>query len=609
MICLPIIRTNWNSFQKEIDVNGPSKPRQLSIWDDMQPDEVRQVPVPSEGIGGELLNIMSKGLYTNPLDAIREYVQNSIDAGSDNVEIQITGNSVWILDDGDGMNGDRLIQARDFGVSSKSIMENVGFRGIGIYSGFDLCERLVIRTKPKFDNKEYILTFNFGDMRRKLEAARQSPARPVIPLSLLLEEHTRVTYKNSTRENQSFTLVQLEELSNNHIHRLSNILEMKGYILRTLPLRFSEEFKHADDIEKALRKNVDGYKSARVILKIENSPQIIVEKPNIPDLGAPTTGFIKDSTGKKMAFYWACLTSISEAISARGFVDFAGLVYKIKGFTIGNTDNLRNHFTRKQMYLWWTGEIYVIDPEIVPTSARDNFEAGPAKDRLEAAVREVLNGAKNTESLQKLALDAQAARRADKTVKDVETRLAQLEGEVSSDSGELDKLSTYSELDNIIQDLKDHKGKASDKSKANSLLKRAENLQKQVKRLLEKPDSPSTQSQQSKKAALQESGSWNEPAPSSATPATDTPPNSAPPAGAAHVATIERPSDSSQRELSSTSLVQVIQDSGWIIDESAWELMSLIGEAIADNLGIGSRAYAQLLSDIEERLTYLSETN
>lgn len=589
-------------------MNASAQPRQLSIWDNMQPDEVKQVPVPSEGIGGELLNILSKGLYTNPLDAIREYVQNSIDAGADQVDIQITGNSVWILDDGDGMNGDRLLQARDFGVSSKSIMENVGFRGIGIYSGFDLCERLVIRSKPKFDNKEYMLTFNFGDMRRKLEAARQDPARPVIPLSLLLEEHTRVGYKTSDRTNQSFTLVQLEELSHNHIHRLSNVAEMKGYILRTLPLRFNEEFKHAEEIEKALRKNVDGYKSARVVLKIENSPQITVEKPNIPELDDPTTGFIKDSSGKKMAFYWACLTSKSEAISARGFVDFAGLVYKIKGFTIGNTDNLRNHFTRKQMYVWWTGEIYVIDPEIVPTSARDNFEAGPAKDRLEAAVREVLNGAKNTESLQKVALDAQAARRADKIAKDSEIRLTELEDAVSSDSGELDKPNAYSELDNIIQDLKEHKGKVSDKPKATSLLKRAENLQKQVKRLLENPTSSSTQNQQSKKAALQESESRVEPA-LSAAPTVYTPPKPVVTPSTGSTTDNERPSGSSPRESSSTSLLQVVKDSGWIIDESAWELMSLIGEAIADNLGTGSRSYAQLLSDIEERLTYLSETN
>lgn len=80
---------------------------QLS-FDDLKEGETTLVPLPEAGIGGELLNILSKGLYTNPLDAIREYVQNSIDANANEVEIQITGNSVWILDWGDGMARDEL---------------------------------------------------------------------------------------------------------------------------------------------------------------------------------------------------------------------------------------------------------------------------------------------------------------------------------------------------------------------------------------------------------------------------------------------------------------------------------------------------------------------
>ncbi len=117
------------------------QPEQLDFLDKLNRlkiGETLAVPVGNEEIGGELLNILSKGLYTNPLDAIREYVQNSIDAYANEVEIQVTGNSVYVLDYGMGMNREQLLQAREFGVSTKSIEQNVGFRGIGIYSGFDL---------------------------------------------------------------------------------------------------------------------------------------------------------------------------------------------------------------------------------------------------------------------------------------------------------------------------------------------------------------------------------------------------------------------------------------------------------------------------------------
>src|SRR6266704_6027316 len=117
---------------------------QLTIYElleelDRQPGKPVEWPVRSEDIGGELLAILSKGLYSNPLDCIREYVQNAVDAKAINVTIKITGNSVIIFDDGTGMNLEEILQARQFGLSYKSLTEHVGFRGIGIYSGFDLC--------------------------------------------------------------------------------------------------------------------------------------------------------------------------------------------------------------------------------------------------------------------------------------------------------------------------------------------------------------------------------------------------------------------------------------------------------------------------------------
>jgi hypothetical protein len=49
----------------------------LTELDRLPLGDVMSIPIGDDGIGGELLNILSKGLYTNPLDAIREYVQNS----------------------------------------------------------------------------------------------------------------------------------------------------------------------------------------------------------------------------------------------------------------------------------------------------------------------------------------------------------------------------------------------------------------------------------------------------------------------------------------------------------------------------------------------------
>src|SRR5216684_4675475 len=143
------------------------EPGQTTLYDLLakQPNRPVEWSFEPDDIGGELLGILSKGLYPDPLDCVREYVQNSVDAKAKNVTIKITGNSVMIGDDGIGMDLDDLVQARRLGLSNKSRAEDVGFRGIGIYSGFDICNRLLVTTKIVGEAKARVLEFDFGEMK------------------------------------------------------------------------------------------------------------------------------------------------------------------------------------------------------------------------------------------------------------------------------------------------------------------------------------------------------------------------------------------------------------------------------------------------------------
>ena len=51
----------------------------------------QRIPLEPWEVGGELLDILSRGLYTDAKDALREYVQNSVDAVANNVHITIDG--------------------------------------------------------------------------------------------------------------------------------------------------------------------------------------------------------------------------------------------------------------------------------------------------------------------------------------------------------------------------------------------------------------------------------------------------------------------------------------------------------------------------------------
>ena len=101
---------------------------------------------------GMLLESITGGLYDGNLNSIREYIQNSIDAHSEKIEIFFENGyeNLIIRDDGNGMNIGDIYGAFGIGVSSKNGIEsNIGWRGIGIWSGIPIAERIVFITKRR----------------------------------------------------------------------------------------------------------------------------------------------------------------------------------------------------------------------------------------------------------------------------------------------------------------------------------------------------------------------------------------------------------------------------------------------------------------------------
>src|SRR5688572_19475550 len=100
-----------------------------------------------DDIGARLLANLAKGIYTHEA-VLREYVQNAADAyeqlrasGSTVTDptIKITveqSKSLSIYDAGIGMNKKAIREAKKIAVSPKAGANLTGFRGIGIWAGF-----------------------------------------------------------------------------------------------------------------------------------------------------------------------------------------------------------------------------------------------------------------------------------------------------------------------------------------------------------------------------------------------------------------------------------------------------------------------------------------
>lgn len=131
--------------------------------------DMKRVEFKSEDIGVMLLESITKGLYHNPLNSVREYIQNEYDAGATLVKISTSGDTLTITGDGSGMSKQELLNAKRVGFSSKTSDYDVGFRGIGIWSGVAICDEIFVSTKRKDDTAGYALKIDAKGLRRDIE--------------------------------------------------------------------------------------------------------------------------------------------------------------------------------------------------------------------------------------------------------------------------------------------------------------------------------------------------------------------------------------------------------------------------------------------------------
>ena len=204
--------------------------------------ETRTVQLESWEVGGELLDILSRGLYSDAKDALREYVQNGVDAGAKHILITVDGSQVVVRDDGTGMDDEGIRAARRFGMSDKSPQEMVGYRGIGIYSAFGICEEMSVSSRREGMSHLVGWRFQFGAMRRLLESDKASDVRQGIGLPDLLREYTELfTEPYHGSPDDHFTVVELDGIDEEYRAQLNDAAEVNDYLLLTIPVAFGPE--------------------------------------------------------------------------------------------------------------------------------------------------------------------------------------------------------------------------------------------------------------------------------------------------------------------------------------------------------------------------------
>ncbi len=327
-------------------------------------------------IGGEVLSILTTGLYRDPLDTLREYIQNAIDADCGHIELVIDPDTIAVTDDGVGMKAEQARRAIRLGISDKNPLKNVGFRGIGIYSAFNLCEQLSIHTKSAEDAQGHVISINFRTIREELlkeQERRKKQLPPALYLEKLLESSVvvDVDQQNVILDHGSKAIMSV--LLGDVYKRLNDWGQVEAYLQNVVPLPFRSDFKWAELIEKRLRDEAQRIVplTLQVLARREE-----IHRPYLDAMfihgGRHKPMFFPVTDGReKFGIAWVCINDARQVLKN---TKLRGLLIKKFGFSIADRGFLEPFFRRTVFNRRITGEVIVEHVGLIPNAARSDFE-------------------------------------------------------------------------------------------------------------------------------------------------------------------------------------------------------------------------------------------
>ena len=207
--------------------------------------------------GVNIVEIVTKGLYTNSLDIFREYIQNSCDAiddavdagilaeGEGSIEIKLDSDTrlITIEDNGAGINT-RFFERtmRKIGNSEKSLETDRGFRGIGRLCGLAYCREARFSSTVKGEKILSALTINAARLRQEFFNVNKHSAEYVLNDVMRFE-------KTEIAPDEHFFKVELIDMvDTNNI--LLDVEKVREYLSFVVPVTYNSQFYFQSEIYK-----------------------------------------------------------------------------------------------------------------------------------------------------------------------------------------------------------------------------------------------------------------------------------------------------------------------------------------------------------------------
>lgn len=451
-------------------------------------------------IGGEIISILTKGMYPDPKDALREYIQNGVDAAAKNINLKVRQDSIVIEDDGKGMNHDVMRNAVRVGISEKNPTKNVGFMGIGIYSSFHLCDKLTIFSKGS-ENIPNKLEMDFGGMRAVLEVQKEkringeTKPEELIDLQTLLEQFITLSENKFLNESEfpsDGTRVELTGLETEFYTALSDFNEVAEYLRNVIPLHFDKaKFTYGAQIEKEISRicaeHNQKFELINLTLQINSISETLYRpytdstfysKEKVIPLPPK---FYSIQNGEFFGVAWGCLNSLRKKVENKAL---RGFILKKQGFSVGSRESMIKHFQRGNTFFdRYSGEIIIVNPKLIPNASRTELEYSPLRSVFYDSLLEV------TKKFDAFGHEYQEHTKGDSELAELREQIKKEAGTYNANEGDPEKLLEKIKVAYLIisklETRIDNKGFSPESADAaKSLLEQAKNLEDVYKQRL-----------------------------------------------------------------------------------------------------------------------------
>lgn len=356
----------------------------------------------NEPVAGKfLLEILTKGMYSNPMHIYREYIQNSTDSidkaiatgvlsvseAAIHIQIDEQKRQIIIRDNGLGISKE-IVQTKllDVGASDKDGFNERGFRGIGRLAGLAYAEEVRFVTSALGENTKTIMICDCVKLQQLLQKSSNETKD-------LMETFKAI----STFENQDEGVSEhYFEVWMNGVPIESGLLEKAdvfGYIAETAPVDFdSQQFVQARKIRKYFEDKGYPITCYKIIRGARKLP-IYKKYSRVLNTGkqakTKNKDFIRDvefvyeesSDGQPLYIGWLAITDFSGVISDE---TVQGIRFRKGNILVGNGTTFSKYFPSEghNANRMFAGEIHILHKDLIPNSQRDDFEPNEVYNEL-----------------------------------------------------------------------------------------------------------------------------------------------------------------------------------------------------------------------------------